>query len=992
MFLTQRVRELLLLADEQATRYPYSISFKSMVAGRTIYYKKKDNDIYYFDVDREVQKSLKRARFQYSDNVMESPLQYDLPPVTQAYLSKSYSEAIKGTDYFLICELKSVSSGHKIEATALYRGERSIQAGILEKQRMDIRLNGIRTVLEKSDDGEEKAFQIGLKKKYGVSDDELKALGKEAREKVAFLLRQKEKRLVIVRLVAHKQNPLQVITMEDGSYVADIFATNYYRVEDVLKYVVEKGDVANNVGKTLLVTTSKNKKTKLAEHYKVTSSDTTSNTDGWENELNGGSTTKPGGPTDGIYPHEGFIEIKESEEYVSNANDFVVAYDDRQEQFFKGITSTKELEYSGRTRIGDIMLTVPPTSIEVSKETNIAQRKGIRTKSSTFVHSGRTLTKLTLNLYFHDEQAINGKPIARKKGSDEVFYVDGLRPLLAQMSKIPFVPIDNYFINERLGIHDVAILDVDIQTVPNFPRSLMAQITMVEFNVDAYIQDQKGLQGNINYPLMRWFYNKSMEPNSDGTHFAEMAFDDYSSLKFELANEFHLQEIKSSLEFVRINKSPTEYRINKEKEEGIRGIYEDAKNLREINDQMLRWTLHHEKYGKKKTAVRGPEEITGSNDYSLLAYPQKISPGPSSDSGANNSGNGVSVGIGITEDDVIKEVKSAFGWTDSEARLAVATAPQVSNIIYNGEYPTNSSLYSVQGGLANSVFFSPYSPIRFKLNVRRAFIADTKLAGAIDKDVYKGALENGLIHFFPQSDYAKKVLSGQYFEKFKMSTGVYLIPAKDSRFNGFIKDILKKVALHDDDINSYEAMFEEHLRVIDAGESAIEMDEYKIEGFFKPLDINVSSGNQYSMIHTLQSAAPTLQYIGGGDRMVRVTAEADADAVQSLSQLGQLSDMYVREYRQGMALGFLNIKNNMCSLMGIQSVMVTGMNVKTVEGFPNRFIVTFNAVAFDKTQRQRERLRKLAGNTENITKDELVAYKIDYANDRLMNYRMRELE
>src|SRR5699024_3773414 len=151
-----------------------------------------------------------------------------------------------------------------------------------------------------------------------------------------------------------------------------------------------------------------------------------------------------------------------------NANDFFEPYDDRFKEFLGNVKTPDDLINHSKVRIGDVTLVIPPISINLEKSSTISKVKTLRTKSSVMVNSGQTLNTLTMDLYFHDLESINGRPIPTKKGSKHHFVVDGLRPLLAQFSKAPFLPIDNYYINEVLGIKAVALMNIECRGVPIF--------------------------------------------------------------------------------------------------------------------------------------------------------------------------------------------------------------------------------------------------------------------------------------------------------------------------------------------------------------------------------------------------------------------------------------------------------------------------------------------------------------------------------------------
>lgn len=182
-----------------------------------------------------------------------------------------------------------------------------------------------------------------------------------------------------------------------------------------------------------------------------------------------------------------------------------------------------------------------------------------------------------MDLYFHDLESINGKKYPWKKeyGKGEeakYFYVDGLRPLLAQFAKAPFLPIDNYYINDVLGIRDVALMNIEVTTVPNFPESLTAKLTLIEFNSEAYLMDKSTLGDSVNYPMLRWYYNQSLAPRGDKyRYFKGLEGQLKSDIKFTLADESFLTARRDAINYMKNADSPELRKIELEtKDEGYK--------------------------------------------------------------------------------------------------------------------------------------------------------------------------------------------------------------------------------------------------------------------------------------------------------------------------------------------------------------------------------------------------------------------------------------
>jgi len=299
----------------------------------------------------------------------------------------------------------------------------------------------------------------------------------------------------------------------------------------------------------------------------------------------------------------------------SNRIDFLVPYDDRLEQRVKDPLS----KY--RVRIGDVDLVIPPLSIQVNRTSNMQKIKTLRSKSSIIFKVGSSMTTLTLELYFHDLDSINGYPVERPT-KDGYYYMDGLRPLIAQFKKAPFLPIDNEFINETLGIHNVALVDLSVRTVPGFPHCLAATLTLAKFEIQAYMPQVTYLGSVINYPLFRWYYqepmndkhlnNKKRSPYRTWLYPIKSPID--NTLTFQIADEESLQERVQAIKQIRTNDPPTVFREKLEGAETELGrLIKDGQNAQIAKKQWQRWKDGQEDYivGEENTRFYPPKAVEG---------------------------------------------------------------------------------------------------------------------------------------------------------------------------------------------------------------------------------------------------------------------------------------------------------------------------------------------------------------------------------------------
>lgn len=160
-------------------------------------------------------------------------------------------------------------------------------------------------------------------------------------------------------------------------------------------------------------------------------------------------------------------------------------------------------------RIGDSQFFIPPTSIKTDKQTSIDTQHTLRAKTGTSTKSGFTNQTLSIQMMFHGHDQINGFPVDAPEG--KVFYMDGLRSLLAQFYKNPFLPIRNEYVNNHLDIFNVALQDVTYTVDQEIPDLLIVNLTLTECCVEPYINYPEFMYDRLFvYPLFRWWYQQQM--------------------------------------------------------------------------------------------------------------------------------------------------------------------------------------------------------------------------------------------------------------------------------------------------------------------------------------------------------------------------------------------------------------------------------------------------------------------------------------------------
>ena len=141
--------------------------------------------------------------------------------------------------------------------------------------------------------------------------------------------------------------------------------------------------------------------------------------------------------------------------------------------------------------IGDTLFLIPPQSIRSMSSIDYERVGIMRGKGSMVKNQTNREMYVEVDLFFYNDAGINGIPteVEMPNGTKLTYYMNGLRSLLAQFKLAPYLPIENQFINDVLGIEAVSLVNLTMSTVEGIPRLLRATLTMRDFNYRIYMPD-----------------------------------------------------------------------------------------------------------------------------------------------------------------------------------------------------------------------------------------------------------------------------------------------------------------------------------------------------------------------------------------------------------------------------------------------------------------------------------------------------------------------
>ena len=102
-----------------------------------------------------------------------------------------------------------------------------------------------------------------------------------------------------------------------------------------------------------------------------------------------------------------------------------------------------------------------------------------------------------------------------------MYHLNSLRALISQFKFTPFLPIENEYINETLGIDAIVVTNLSISNVPGYPKTIRAEFTCREFDYSTYIpeifntdvaQDRycNFFSLAFNWATMRYYYQRPL--------------------------------------------------------------------------------------------------------------------------------------------------------------------------------------------------------------------------------------------------------------------------------------------------------------------------------------------------------------------------------------------------------------------------------------------------------------------------------------------------
>lgn len=727
-------------------------------------------------------------------------------------------------------------------------------------------------------------------------------------------------------------------------------------------------------------------------------------------------------------------ELKINEQQYINNDNNIPAFDDRlfMGHIYKNVMTGREelpYDYRNKVRIGDVFLPIPPTAIRMDKQYQTKKLDVMRSKTSLQTGVGNVRNVLHLDIYYANLEDVNGIETTRysykrNDGSLAPYYMDGLRPLIAQFQKAPFLPIDNEYINVSLGIENVVLRNIQVQTVQGFPEALKTTLILEEFDLEPYIIGETQLGALINYPLLRYHYQRSL--HQVYTQDESEPYKTYLPPITELTNDFTLYLIDESdllarnslSQTIRNMMSPTNYRIKRFKEASGQVALDENGNIVEVTDEnreALKDSIVDlaNSSDKLNDLEEDYKAIKRMREQALILLNESRTKEEAIKFGLEDKYNSpmhIPVIVGglrnaswekVTTQDgtpVISDADVKYGHrmaclmygrdlTKSDYIIEMSKVPHYNESTFVPTYALRPEFDKDRDYANDSVEGYPDKmpkEFNFASNVNYEWLREHYRGDERRQALFEYAIENnipGYYFFKPKNDKILRQIASapnipnKYVNPYQGYTG-FIFEAGNPEHERMLSSFILEFEKIEKDVDNYTNEYNKMLNELNKTEESLEMVPYYIHDII-PISLTVAMENNFSNIQVQAAETPTMQYFGSSAPEVMLTFETNDAGVQQVEALFRKIGRYVKEYREGLVTGFMRIENPLVNMFGIKDIIPANIQYTTMENFPDRRIVTITATAFNKTQRRQESIYAATIRGENDSMKDR-AYKDGY--------------
>lgn len=654
--------------------------------------------------------------------------------------------------------------------------------------------------------------------------------------------------------------------------------------------------------------------------------------------------------------------------------------------------------------LGDTLFLIPPENIKNLTQVSYEKLPNLRSKGTMAKHMGNNENLLEISLYFYEEHGINGIPYKYTTPNGTVldYRMDGLRSLIAQFKIAPFLPIENGYINDVLGIEAVALRNLSLQTVEGYPRLVKAVLTLKEFNYRVYMPDlptdddlentnQEKLSmmppmfaKSFNWDIFRYYYQRAIIAG-DNLNLKEFASYEYNLEYYGNKNpigpwifcgpesnkgevSFYIPKedwLASALQLKKQRESSpltndagvllsAEARKFCAKLVSLYNNIQDFRNYEGERGKPFRASVN-KLFDLHKTEHTFWMKLDKLNEFSHHIDD------PINDMGGLSSF--------VIKDKNGKEIP----WAEIRSNYIRPISQDVWEALNDSDVVTGVTVTEKATKDKVTDLYNLTWSFRVKLNTTEVLKEDmVTIKEILSKEIGKKPDE---------------ILFGDYidlhyvmtFKKTKNNTYAELIKTNDftvdqtTETKGYYFTFQPKVSEDEELLEMLDEIIGTNEGDSSKNQNNEEIDfyikDYKnpanmpfdpyIEGVLcKSMGANIANSFTEIGLKAVEGQSP--QYLGGQDTQLQLELITDDIAVVgALNTLPILASSMAKRYRRILPSWPIKIKSDLTRTLGISEVLIDTLEISTIDGLPGVYSIIMRLTSVDRTQRQKEALRRL---------------------------------
>ena len=640
-------------------------------------------------------------------------------------------------------------------------------------------------------------------------------------------------------------------------------------------------------------------------------------------------------------------------------------------------------------RLGAANFYVPPLSININTSFKTGSLTGgaLRQKNTPKFNSGYKETSITMRLFFPNYEEIWGISVedASRIQLKDNFVIDfnsnsdkkidkflsSLRGIVAAFKYSPFLPIKSSYLNNVYGITAVALSNIQIQTIPNFPFALAVDIELLNFNHKPLMPMITDFNQAIHWGKYRQYMGK-----------AAVSLNKYVNGEF-------LQK-QSDVKASDKTESPITMQPN----------VTDALDRRYGADSIEKsYGISAVNLSESQLVTSVVNEWTDGNNISFyipIESQTKIFLPDMSSFRPNNEEL-----LSEQNQDFWSRILNYFGINVNNSADYGVKLANTYDLSISGQYNKNIRTIlkdsldvltagSSDGEVKEKVY--AYLVKIFKIENKTLSQTEKKYIEDINSTDVPGGIGNGnyIVNGERLSDISI-VAAKEYMKKIALSSKAYLDHTTNTLVNKKAKE--QKISIPEDgelgssayqtlqkevkgqvsdafSVLVYERFYSSGpiqalMEAVRARSGSFQFREWEVPMLKVDLDptavtvtgVSVSMGNNLAKLQLQMQDEPTYQHIGGKDSYINIsmTVVGEKELAKIKRVFDHVNALARLEHASGV-LGFMGIKNIITALCGIKYVMPSNYTVSTVPDYPHVYQVNLSLMDFDVFQQTREKL------------------------------------